>query len=51
MAPTVVSNVENLPRNRVAVNIDIDEGTVAKIRHINIIGNQSFTEKELREDF
>jgi outer membrane protein insertion porin family len=23
---TVVSNVENLPRNRVAVNIDIDEG-------------------------
>jgi outer membrane protein insertion porin family len=48
---TVVSNVENLPRNRVAVNIDIDEGTVAKIRHINIIGNQSFTEKELREGF
>ena len=48
---TVVSNVENLPRNRVAVNIDIDEGTVAKIRHINIIGNKSFTEKELREGF
>ncbi|MGB1289825.1 MAG: outer membrane protein assembly factor BamA [Porticoccaceae bacterium] len=48
---TVVSNVENLPRNRVAINIDIDEGKVAKIRHINIIGNKSFTEKELREDF
>ena len=48
---TVVSNIENLPRNRVAVNIDIDEGTVAKIRHINIIGNTSFTEKELREGF
>jgi outer membrane protein insertion porin family len=48
---TVVSNVENLPRNRVAINIDIDEGTVAKIRHINIIGNESFTEKELREGF
>lgn len=47
----VVSNVENLPRNRVAINIDIDEGKVAKIRHINIIGNKSFTEKELREDF
>jgi outer membrane protein insertion porin family len=47
----VVSNVENLPRNRVAVNIDIDEGTVAKIRHINIIGNKSFSEKELREGF
>jgi outer membrane protein insertion porin family len=24
---------------------------VAKIRHINIIGNQSFSEKELRDDF
>jgi outer membrane protein insertion porin family len=51
MALQLSVTVENLPRNRVAVNIDIDEGTVAKIRHINIIGNQSFTEKELREDF
>ena len=48
---TVESSIENLPRNRVAVNIDIDEGSVAKIRHINIIGNNNFTEKELREDF
>lgn len=48
---TVTSNVENLPRNRVAINIEIDEGSVAKIRHINIIGNESFTEKELREGF
>ena len=37
----VISNVEELPRNRVAINIEIDEGTVAKIRHINIIGNQT----------
>jgi outer membrane protein insertion porin family len=48
---TVTNNVENLPRNRVALNIDIDEGAVAKIRHINIIGNKSFTEQALREDF
>lgn len=48
---TVESSIETLPRNRVAVNIDIDEGSVAKIRHINIIGNNNFTEKELREDF
>lgn len=47
----VISNVEDLPRNRVAINIEIDEGTVAKIRHINIIGNNSFSEKELREGF
>jgi outer membrane protein insertion porin family len=48
---TVSSSIETLPRNRVAVNIDIDEGSVAKIRHINIIGNNSFSEKELREKF
>ena len=48
---TVTSSIETLPRNRVAVNIDIDEGSVAKIRHINIIGNNSFSEKELRENF
>ena len=47
----VTTDVEELPRNRVAINIDIDEGSVAKIRHINIIGNKSFSEKELREDF
>lgn len=47
----VTSNVEELPRNRVAINIDIDEGSIAKIRHINIIGNKSFSEKELREGF
>ncbi|MFL2530842.1 MAG: outer membrane protein assembly factor BamA [Porticoccaceae bacterium] len=47
----VITNVEELPRNRVAINIDIDEGSVAKIRHINIIGNKSFSEKELRENF
>ena len=47
----VSTNVEKLARNRVAINIDIDEGSVAKIRHINIIGNQNFSEKELREGF
>jgi len=47
----VTTDVQELPRNRVAINIDIDEGSVAKIRHINIIGNKSFSEDELRENF
>lgn len=47
----VTTTVEELPRNRVVVNIDIDEGSVAKIRHINIIGNKSFPEEELLEQF
>ena len=47
----VTTDVQELPRNRVAINIDIDEGSVAKIRHINIIGNKSFYEDALRENF
>ena len=39
------------PNNQVEVNINIDEGKVAGIRHINIIGNEKFKEKELIELF
>ena len=47
----VKTEVKTLPRNRVAVNIDIDEGDVAKIRHINIVGNNDFSEEELLDTF
>ncbi len=47
----VKTEVEQLPRNRVAINIDIDEGDVAKIRHINIVGNKDFSEEDLLEGF
>jgi outer membrane protein insertion porin family len=47
----VKTEVKELPRNRVAVNIDIDEGDVAKIRHINIVGNSDFTEETLLDEF
>ena len=47
----VKTEVEPLPRNRVAINIDIDEGDVAKIRHINVVGNNDFSEEELLENF
>ena len=47
----VQTEVKELPRNRVAVNIDIDEGDVAKIRHINIVGNSNFAEPTLLEQF
>jgi len=39
--------VTELPRNRVALDIDISEGAVARIRHINIVGNESFSEETL----
>ncbi|OFZ71927.1 MAG: outer membrane protein assembly factor BamA, partial [Betaproteobacteria bacterium RBG_16_64_9] len=48
---TVTTTVTPLERNRVAVNFAVDEGEVAKIRQINIVGNRSFTERELLDLF
>ncbi|PSF14353.1 outer membrane protein assembly factor BamA [Marinobacter fuscus] len=47
----VKATAEELPRNRVAVRLDINEGSVAAIRHINIIGNQAFGDEELTDLF
>ena len=43
----IVAEVEALPRNRIALNIDVDEGSVAKIKHLNIVGNKKFSTKKL----
>lgn len=43
----VKATAETLPRNRVAIKLDIKEGEVASIRHINIIGNDAFGDEEL----
>jgi outer membrane protein insertion porin family len=45
------TEVEELGEGRVAVNIDIDEGAVAKIRQINIVGNEAFDDETLGEVF
>jgi outer membrane protein insertion porin family len=34
-------------RNRVKINIDIDEGKTAKIGKVNFVGNEAFTDKQL----
>ena len=39
------------PRNRVAININVDEGTVAAIKHINVVGNQAFSDEEIADLF
>ena len=45
------SRVTELPRNRVAILINIAEGRVARIRQINIIGNNAFSDEELTREF
>lgn len=46
---SIDASVEPVDRNRVQVNIDVNEGNVAKIRQINIVGNQAFDDETLRE--
>lgn len=48
---TIESNVTPLSRNRVAIRITMAEGAVATIGGINIVGNHSFDEDDLLEDF
>ena len=46
-AAVIETTVTPLERNRVGINFKVDEGDVAKIRQISIIGNKAFKESEL----
>ena len=48
---TVEIEVQDLPRNRVAINLDINEGEESRIRYINIVGNEAFEEDTLLDLF
>ncbi|MDP1774780.1 MAG: outer membrane protein assembly factor BamA [Methylobacter sp.] len=43
----ITTEVSNLTRNRVGIHIKISEGRVAKIKQINIVGNNVFEDKTL----
>src|SRR5690606_33052210 len=43
--------VEEVPGNKVKIDVNIREGKRAKIRQINIVGNTQFKDKELLGEF
>jgi outer membrane protein insertion porin family len=43
--------VEESPNNTVRIRIEIEEGDRAKIRQVNIVGNTSFSDEDIREGF
>ncbi|MFC5548879.1 outer membrane protein assembly factor BamA [Massilia aerilata] len=45
----ITTTVTPIERNRVTVMFNVDEGDVAKIKGINIVGNKAFSDKQLRE--
>lgn len=47
----IEARVVEQPRNRVALHIDIKEGSVASIRNVNIVGNTVFSNDELTDLF
>ncbi len=40
-----------LPRNRVKLSVEIEEGETAELKSINIVGNKIFAEEELKKVF
>ncbi|QJE01762.1 outer membrane protein assembly factor BamA [Massilia forsythiae] len=44
----ITTTVTPIERNRVTITFNVDEGDVAKIKGINIVGNKVFSDKELR---
>lgn len=44
---TVDIEVEEQPRNRVAINMTVNEGKESRIQYINIVGNNAFEDDEL----
>src|SRR5688572_13773539 len=50
-AVKVDTRVEEVPGNRVKIAIDVVEGKRSKIRQINVVGNEAFSDDELLEEF
>ncbi len=47
----IQTDIQDRPNNTVRVKIDVKEGDRAKIRQVNIVGNETFDEDKIRDDF
>lgn len=47
----IKTSITELPRNRVSIDIKINEGKPAKIRQINFVGNHHYSDYRLRKRF
>ena len=47
----IKTDVQDRPNNTVRIKVDVKEGDRARIRQVNIVGNDSFDEEDIREDF
>ena len=43
--------MERLDRNRVNLTLNIKEGKAAKIRHINLVGNETYSDEDITKDW
>ena len=48
---TVDAKVTKLERNRVSVLLEVEEGSAASIKKINVVGNKAYTDEEILKDF
>ncbi len=46
---SITPSISDLDRNRVDLAIVVKEGKAAKIRHINVVGNETFDDDEIRD--
>lgn len=49
-AVDIKTTITPLERNRVRVNLDVDEGNVSKIQQIRFVGNKVYDEDDLRDE-
>ncbi|GAB1269017.1 outer membrane protein assembly factor BamA [Aurantivibrio infirmus] len=48
---SVKTEVIKRPQNQVSLNVTVDEGKEARVRHVNIVGNSAFSDEELLDLF